>query len=292
MAGDIVTPNLKELSLATGMKTESDHEITTASRKLIQENGIKTILATRSADGMSLIDGENFKTFKASSQEVYDVSGAGDTVAAALAASLASKISLEKSIMIANASAGIVVAKAGTAVAYLDEVMEALEVKSGENTEKKLLDLTSTSKQVKVWKSQQKVIGFTNGCFDLLHPGHLSTIEAAKSQCDKLIIGLNSDTSIKLLKGSNRPIQPENTRAKILASLEYVDIVIIFHDKSPVELIKLLKPDVFIKGADYKIKEMPEAQVVADYGGEIKLAKFKKGYSTSTIISKMKTSIM
>jgi len=283
----VITPNKKELSLATGIQTNSEMAIMAAGRKLISENGIKFVLATRSSDGMSLIDINNFNTFKAEAQEVFDVSGAGDTVAAAISASLSAGINLKQAVKIANTSAGIVVTKAGTAAVHASEIIEILYDREIPDTEKKIITIKMALDRAKNWRLQNYKIGFTNGCFDLLHPGHISTIENAKATCDKLIVGLNCDASIKRLKGSQRPIQSETTRAKILASLEKVDAVVIFSDNTPVKIINSLKPEIFIKGADYKISNIPEAKTVKAYGGKIILAEFKKGYSTSATISKL-----
>jgi len=284
---DIITPNRKELSLATGMQTNSDKAIIAAARKLISENGIKSILATRSSDGMSLIDVNRFNSFKAESQEVFDVSGAGDTVAAAIGASLSAGINLKQAVRLANTSAGVVVAKAGTAAVHASEIIEALHNRDFPETDGKIITIKMALNRAENWRSKNYKIGFTNGCFDLLHPGHISTIANAKAACDKLIVGLNSDASINRLKGSKRPIQSEITRAKILSSLEKVDAVVIFSGNTPIKLINSLKPEIFIKGADYRISNLPEAKIVKAYGGKIILAEFKNGYSTSATISKL-----
>ncbi|MBT5939815.1 MAG: D-glycero-beta-D-manno-heptose 1-phosphate adenylyltransferase, partial [Rhodospirillaceae bacterium] len=150
-----------------------------------------------------------------------------------------------------------------------------------------VLSLNSALDRTDMWRSKDQKIGFTSGCFDLLHPGHISTIAKAKAACDKLIIGLNSDGSVKRLKGEDRPIQSEAARAQVLASLELVDAVVIFSEDTPGETLEALKPDVFIKGADYTIDDIPEAKVVQAYGGEIVLAELEEGHSTTATIEKM-----
>jgi D-beta-D-heptose 7-phosphate kinase / D-beta-D-heptose 1-phosphate adenosyltransferase len=284
---DLITPNRKELSDATAMPATSDDEIIAAARKLISDHDIKSVLATRSGDGMSLIDATSFNTFSAEAREVFDVSGAGDTVAATIAASLAAGISLADAVQLANTAAGIVVAKVGTAVAYASDIIEALHHQEFSSGEAKILSINSTLDRTEVWRSKGHRVGFTNGCFDLLHPGHISTISKARAACDKLIIGLNSDESVKRLKGEDRPVQTEAARAQVLASLENVDAVVIFSEDTPANVLEALKPEIFVKGADYTIDDIPEAKIVQAYGGEIVLAKLEEGHSTTATIAKL-----
>ena len=285
---DIVTPNRKELSLATSMPVNNDGQIIVAARTLISKNKIGSILVTRSSDGMTIIDQKNSETFKAEAREVFDVSGAGDTVVATIGASLSAGIDLRQAVRLANISAGIVVAKTGTAVAYAADIIQLLEEREFSDKDTKIFNTKSVLTHLKYWRSQDLKIGFTNGCFDLLHPGHIATINTAKAACDKLIVGLNNDASIRRLKGEQRPIQTEKIRAQILAALKSVDAIVIFPDNTPIKVIKALKPDVFIKGADYKINEIPEAQIVTAYGGTILLAEFEKGHSTTATIARLK----
>ena len=283
----LITPNLKELSDATGMTANEDDEIIAAARKLITEQKINSVLATRSGDGMSLIDANSAAHFAAEAREVFDVSGAGDTVAATMAASLAAGIEINDAVQLANIAAGIVVAKVGTAVAYSSDIIEALHRQEYSSGEAKVLSLQSAIDRSDVWRSKGHKIGFTNGCFDLLHPGHISTIAKAKAACDKLIIGLNSDESVKRLKGEDRPVQSEAARAQVLASLENVDAVVIFSDDTPAAILETIKPEVFVKGSDYTIDEIPEAKIVQAYGGEIVLAELEEGHSTTATIAKL-----
>ncbi len=284
---DLITPNLKELADATAMAVGDDDEISAAARKLITEHKITSVLATRSGDGMSLIGADSFDHFTAEAHEVFDVSGAGDTVAATIAASLAAGVDLNEAVHLANTAAGIVVAKVGTAVAYASDIIEALHRQELSLSEVKILSLNSAIEHAEVWRLKGHRIGFTNGCFDLLHPGHISTIAKAKAACDRLIIGLNNDESVKRLKGEDRPVQSEAARAQVLAGLENVDVVVIFSEDTPANIIDAIKPEVFVKGADYSVEEIPEAAIVQAYGGEIVLAELEDGHSTTATIAKL-----
>ena len=284
---DLITPNLKELSEATTKPTDNDEEINSAAISLISKYKINSVLATRSSDGMSLINKKCFTTFAAEAREVFDVSGAGDTVVATLSACLAANIKLDHGVKLANIAAGIVVAKLGTAVVYTNDLISNFNNGSVKSIDEKLYTIHSITDQIKTWRSKGLKIGFTNGCFDILHPGHLSTITKAKSLCDKLIVALNSDSSVKSLKGDNRPVQSEVTRSKILISLEHVDGVIIFNEKNPNNILKLIKPEIFVKGADYSIKNIPETKIINSYGGKIILADIKDGFSTTNTIVKI-----
>lgn len=284
---DLITPNRKELADATGMATGTDEEVIAACRWLIEKHQIQGVLATRSADGMTLVERTSHRHFAAEAREVFDVSGAGDTVAATLAAGLAAGVERDQAVQLANIAAGIVVGKVGTAVAYASDIINELHHQEFSGSEAKIMTLNGAADRVQLWRSQNLQIGFTNGCFDLLHPGHISTVAKAKAACDKLILGLNSDESVKRLKGDDRPIQTEIARAQVLASLENVDLVVIFSEDTPANIIQTLKPDVFVKGADYKVEDIPEAEIVQAYGGRIHLAELEDGHSTTATIAKM-----
>ena len=285
---DLVTPNLKELAEASGQSTDGDEEIIAAANRLIDGTGVKGVLATRSADGMSLIvKGEAPRHFAAEARDVFDVSGAGDTVAAAMAAGLAAGIPPGRAVELANTAAGIVVGKIGTAAAYADDIAAALRAAELAGSGMKIVPRRTAFDRVEQWRGQGLKVGFTNGCFDLLHPGHLSVIAQARKACDRLIVALNSDASTRRLKGPKRPIQGEAARAAVLASLETVDLVVIFEDDTPADLIELLKPEVFVKGADYRIEDIPEAKIVRAYGGKIVLAELADGHSTTSTIARI-----
>jgi D-beta-D-heptose 7-phosphate kinase/D-beta-D-heptose 1-phosphate adenosyltransferase len=284
----LVTPNRAELELATGLPVGTDAEIIAAACSLIDRFGIAAVLATRSADGMTLVAGPNdIEHFPAEAREVFDVSGAGDTVVAALGSALAAGLPMGQAVRLANVAAGIVVGKVGTAVAYADDIDDALRHSDAGATVTKVKDITRAQDLIRLWRRQGHTIGLATGCFDLLHPGHLTVLQQAKAHCDRLIVGLNSDASTQRLKGPTRPIQSEAVRAEMLAALEAVDLAIVFGEDTPAQLIEAIKPDVFVKGADYTVDQLPEAKIVQGYGGRIVLAELAPGHSTTSTIAKM-----
>ncbi|NQV57776.1 MAG: D-glycero-beta-D-manno-heptose 1-phosphate adenylyltransferase [Rhodospirillales bacterium] len=284
----LITPNRKELADATGMAVDSEDAIIKAGAYLIENHGIDAVLATRSADGMTLIkSAQEFTHFPAHALEVFDVSGAGDTVAAALAAALSANLGEEQAVNLANLAAGIVVGKVGTAVAYGSEILDAFHSEHAAPSHGKIKSLGAALDTAQKWRAQGDTLGFAGGCFDLLHPGHLSLIGQAKNACDRLVIGLNSDASTGRLKGNGRPVQGEGTRAQVLAAMEAIDMVVIFGEDTPEDLIAALKPDVLVKGADYQLDELPEAKIVEAYGGRILLAKLEDGFSTTSTIARI-----
>jgi len=284
----MVTPNRKELHDATKMPVQSDAEIIAAANKLIGTCGIERVLVTRSQDGMSLVSSDGSVVhLPAVAREVFDVSGAGDTVVAGMAACLAAGLGLTESAQLANIAAGIVVGKVGTAVAYASDIVAALHQSDLAAGEIKVLDRTAGADQVSVWKHKGHKVGFTNGCFDLLHPGHISLLTQARNGCDKLVVGLNSDASVQRLKGPTRPVQSEAARATVLASLACVDLVVIFDEDTPYELIAALKPDLLVKGSDYTIDKVVGADLVQSWGGSVLLADLVAGQSTTATIARM-----
>ncbi len=283
----LVTPNRKELHEATGRPVGTDEEIVAACRQLIELCGIEQVLATRSQDGMSLVSASEAVHLKAEAREVFDVSGAGDTVVATLAVALTAGASLTEAARLANVAAGIVVGKVGTAVAYADDLTTALHHSEVAAAEIKFASRHAALEQVARWRHLGKKVAFTNGCFDLLHPGHVSLLDQARSQADKLVVGLNSDASVKRLKGETRPVQTETSRGTVLASLAAVDLVVIFEEDTPLELIKALKPDVLVKGADYSVDQVVGGDFVTSIGGRVFLADLQAGHSTTATIARM-----
>ncbi|MBW6400119.1 D-glycero-beta-D-manno-heptose-7-phosphate kinase [Roseomonas sp. HJA6] len=283
---DLVTPNRSELAEATGMKVDTEDGIIAAMRALRDAHGFHAVLVTRSEDGMTLLEGDRIHHFPAEAEEVHDVSGAGDTVVSTLSAAIASGRPLPVAARLANIAAGIVVGKVGTAVAREEELTEALTPERG--ALRKVMSRAAAAEQVERWRRRGWRIGFTNGCFDLLHPGHVHLLEQARSWCDRLVVGLNSDASVKRLKGPARPIQGEAARAAVLASLATADCVTVFDEDTPVELIRLLKPDVLVKGADYTVEQVVGGDIVQDYGGEVRLAQLLPGNSTTATVAKIK----
>ncbi len=284
---DIITPNRRELEEAVGRSLSSGEE-TDAAKDLAGLFGFGAVIVTLGRDGMVLAtrDGET-AAMPTNAREVFDVSGAGDTAAAVVAAAMAAGASIHQAAELANVAAGIVVGKVGTAVAYSSELVQALHRHDLSRAETKLLALEPVRDRIAVWRRQGMKIGFKNGCFDLLHPGHVSLLAQARAACDRLVVGLNNDDSVARLKGPSRPFQSEAARATVLASLASVDIVVMFSDDTPLELIKALRPDVLIKGADYRIDQIVGADVVQAYGGQVLLANVEPGFSTSATIERI-----
>ena len=283
----LLTPNRHELSLATGLPTGSDEEVVAACRKLIDDFDVTAVLATRSERGMSLVDGGSAHHLPARAREVFDVSGAGDTVVAIVAAAIAAGAPLRDAAQLANVGAGVVVGKVGTAVAHPAEILTAMHESEFLDAEAKVATAPTMLDKAENWRRQGWRIGFTNGCFDLLHPGHVSLLNQARAACDRLVVGLNSDASVLRLKGADRPIQGESSRAAVLASLASVDMVVVFHEDTPLELIRALRPDVLVKGADYTVEEVVGAEDVQSWGGEVLLADILSGHSTTETIRRM-----
>ena len=286
----LVTPNRRELGEAAGMPVDGDEAITAAARALIESCGIDGVLVTRSHDGMTLVtrDGAGLH-IPAEAREVFDVSGAGDTVVAALAAALAGGVALAEAARLANVAAGVVVAKTGTAVASAGELFTALHARDLLTGEDKIVTAAEALGRIGRWRKAGLRIGFTNGCFDLLHPGHIALLTQARAACDRLVVGLNSDASMRRLKGEGRPIQAEAARAQVLASLATVDLVVSFAEDTPIKLVEALRPDVLVKGADYRLDQVVGADLVRGYGGEVVLVEIMPGYSTSATIARITT---
>ncbi len=284
----LITPNRRELAEAVGFEIATDADVVRATKRLIKRNRFGAVLTTRSADGMTVVTANGAVThLGAEAREVFDVSGAGDTVVATVAAALASGADLGQAAALANAAAGIVVGKVGTACVFAADLIAALHHGDLTSAEAKVLSLDQVKDRIGQWRHAGHKVGFTNGCFDLLHPGHVSLLKQAGGACGRLVVGLNSDASVKGLKGDGRPVQSEAARATVLASLASVDAVVIFSERTPLNLIKALKPDVLVKGADYDIGSVVGADVVKKYGGTVKLAKLEPGHSTSATIARM-----
>jgi D-beta-D-heptose 7-phosphate kinase/D-beta-D-heptose 1-phosphate adenosyltransferase len=284
----VVTPNRKELHDATKLPVGTDAEVIAAAKRLIETCSIQHVLATRSQDGMSLISADGSVVhMPAEAREVFDVSGAGDTVVATLAACMAAGMSLPLASKLANVAAGIVVGKVGTAVVYSSDLVTALHHSDIAAGETKVLDRIAAADLIGRWKRKNLKVGFTNGCFDLIHPGHVSLLAQARGACDKLVVGVNSDASVQRLKGPTRPVQSEASRATVLASMASVDLVVIFDEDTPYEVISLLKPDVLVKGADYTVDKVVGADLVQSWGGKVFLAELIQGQSTTSTIARM-----
>lgn len=283
---DVITPNRRELGEASGMPVESEAEIVAAAMRLRDAHGFSAVLVTRAEDGMTLLDAAGAQHFPAEAAEVFDVSGAGDTVIATLAAGLAAGLTLPVAARLANIAAGVVVGKVGTAAVRPGELIAAMSAEGG--ALRKILPREAAAEQVERWRRKGWRVGFTNGCFDLLHPGHVHLLEQARGACDRLIVGLNSDASVRRLKGAGRPVQPEAARAAVLASLAAVDLVCIFEEDTPLALLAALHPDLLIKGADYTLETVVGAAEIQEWGGRVMLASLLPGHSTTATLARLR----
>jgi D-beta-D-heptose 7-phosphate kinase/D-beta-D-heptose 1-phosphate adenosyltransferase len=287
----LLTPNRKEFAEATRRPIGTLNEIADAAHEVIAHVGCEAVLVTRSEDGMTLISkGGDRVHVPASPVKVRDVSGAGDTVAAALALAMAAGAEWDTALRIASAAAAVAVSKTGTAVVTQDELRRAVLPEAFLASETKIARPVALDQRLSEWRMQGLRIGFTNGCFDILHPGHVKVLTAARGACDRLIVGLNSDASVKRLKGPERPVQDERARAEVLAALEAVDLVVLFEDDTPLDLITRIKPSVLVKGGDYTREQVVGHQVVAAYGGEVVLIDILQGHSTTSLVQRARNS--
>ncbi|BCS99317.1 bifunctional protein HldE [Desulfoluna limicola] len=279
-----ITPNTSELELVLGIRLDKGDASTAA---LVEETrttyGLSHLLLTRGADGMCLRTGEEEPLFiPTEAREVFDVSGAGDTVIATLAASVAAGFPFDESAKLANAAAGIVVGKLGTRPVTIGELKQVQSDKKRPDFIK-ICDRATAAHKVALWQENGDDVVFTNGCFDLLHHGHVDILHKAKNLGDRLVVGLNSDASVRRLKGSRRPIVKEEDRGAILSALSSVDLVVIFDEDTPIELIRAVKPDILVKGADYTPEQVVGKDVVENYGGRVELVPLMEGHSSTGI---------
>ena len=286
---DYLKPNRVELAAATGLPCDNDEQVTQAARAVMSKCDIGAMLVSRSEQGISLIprDGAPIH-LPTRPPEVFDVSGAGDTVVAIFALALAVGAEPGLCARLANLAAAIVVGKVGTAAVTADELANGILSADLNQSEDKVVSAALAVADMERWRARGLKIGFTNGCFDLLHPGHISLLNEAKSHCDRLVVAINDDASVRRLeKGEGRPVQSEAARALVLASLAMVDRVLIFSDDTPIPLLKQLRPDVLIKGGDYDIAGVVGGDIVQAYGGAVKLAGFLDGHSSTAVIARM-----
>lgn len=283
----ILTPNRKELSEATGLPCETDAEAAAAVAAAQAECGA-AILLTRSEKGMSYFPMNGAPVHLATvAQDVFDVSGAGDTVISVLAAAIAAKVPIAEGMRMANHAAGIVVSKMGTASVTRRELAASIAADhaSPEINDGRLLDLDAAVALRWAWAKDKLTVGFANGCFDLLHPGHVDLIRRAADSCDRLIMALNSDDSVRRLKGPTRPIQDEQARAAVMGAIKGVSAVILFGEDTPLEVVTALQPDVLIKGSDYTEDQVVGGDVVRAHGGRVMLIDLSVGHSTSRLVA-------
>jgi D-beta-D-heptose 7-phosphate kinase/D-beta-D-heptose 1-phosphate adenosyltransferase len=282
-----VCPNLNELSVATGIASHKTDEMLAAAQHLIAEHDIKFLTVTMSEKGIRVLSPEGAYHSPARAREVFDVSGAGDTVIATLAASMAGGLHIHTAVELANLAAGIVVGKVGTVPIAQHELIAALTPSSGLNSSEKVLDLERVKVRVAEWRASGETIVFTNGCFDLLHVGHITLLEDCRRFGSKLVLGLNTDMSVSRLKGPTRPIVGENERARVMSALAAVDAVVLFDEETPLELIRSLKPNVLVKGGDYTVETVVGHEDVIASGGRVEIVPTVEGFSTTNIVKKM-----
>ncbi|MDI1297890.1 bifunctional D-glycero-beta-D-manno-heptose-7-phosphate kinase/D-glycero-beta-D-manno-heptose 1-phosphate adenylyltransferase HldE [Methylotenera sp.] len=282
-----LTPNKKETAEACGVDINDTEALLHAAEQLKNQLNLDFLAVTRGEEGISLIDDKQIQHIPATAKKVFDVSGAGDTVIATLAAGLAHGLNPHDALQLANIAAGIVVGKVGTVPVSQTELLKALVSEDGQSQADKICDGAQLAELVSRWKANQQKIVFTNGCFDLLHAGHVTYLEAAKKTGDKLVLGLNTDRSVSALKGPTRPVVHEGDRARVLAALASVDAVILFDEDTPLQLIDAIRPDVIVKGDDYTEDQVVGGTEVKSWGGSVKLIPLVQGRSTSNIIKKL-----
>jgi len=282
-----VCPNLGELSLATGIPSHQTEALLDAGQRQVAQHNLQFLTVTMSEKGIGVLWPEKRYHSPARAREVFDVSGAGDTVIATIAAGLAGGLQVETAVDLANLAAGIVVGKMGTVPIAQHELIAALTPSSNFTAGEKILDLERVAKRVAEWRASGEKIVFTNGCFDLLHVGHITLLEDCRRFGTKLVLGLNADASICRLKGPTRPIVGERERARVMAALAAVDAVVLFEEDTPLELIRALRPDVLVKGGDYSIETVVGHEEVLASGGRVEIVPTVEGFSTTNIVRKM-----
>ena len=286
---NFITPNLGELQQAVEAPVDTEEQQVVAARKILEITSGQGVLVTRSEDGVLIVPAEGEPTsLVATARRVIDVSGAGDTLVAGFALALASGASIANAARLANYSAGIAVSKFGTACVSHQELTDALLSRPDFHVKSKIFDSVQSLRQTAVkWHEDGMVVGFTNGCFDIIHEGHIELLAEARSHCDRLIVAINSDASVRRLKGPTRPIQSERARARVISALAFVDAVITFDAETPIDLIAGLKPNVLIKGADYKREQVVGRAIVEANGGRVVLVPLVPDSSTTSIVEKM-----
>jgi D-beta-D-heptose 7-phosphate kinase/D-beta-D-heptose 1-phosphate adenosyltransferase len=288
----LLTPNRKEFAEATRSRADTENSIADAAQDAMQLADCEAMLVTQSEHGMTLVPrrGEAIHV-PAHPVKVRDVSGAGDTVVAVLAAALAAGADWEAALRMANAAAAVAVSKKGTAIVTSAELRRKILPHAFLAAEEKIIAASGDLEaHLLDWRKQGLRIGFTNGCFDILHPGHVKVLTAARGACDRLVVGLNSDASVKRLKGEGRPVQDERARSEVLAALEAVDLVVIFEEDTPLNLIAQIRPSVLVKGGDYAREQVIGHEIVAANGGEIVLVDILEGFSTTSLVRRARES--
>jgi len=285
-----ICPNLQELSVGTNLASNGLQAILEAGQELVSKLDLEYLTVTLSEKGIAVLTPSDRAIFPAVARQVFDVSGAGDTVIATLALALASGLEIQNAASLANVAAGIVVSKVGTVPVTRDELLTTLMPEIELHAQEKLVPLHRLQTRVSAWRANGESIVFTNGCFDLLHIGHITLLEDARNQGDRLIVAINSDASVKGLKGPTRPIVGERERAYVLGALAAVDAVVIFGEPTPLGLIEALRPDVIVKGGDYNEDTVVGAKEVRSWGGRVQIVPTVEGFSTTKLIAMATTS--
>ncbi len=287
----VLTPNESEIRLGTRIEASDDSGAERAGRAALATTGGEAVLVTRSEKGLTLVRRDQ-KTvhLPTRAREVADVSGAGDTLVAALAVAVAAGAALPEAAMLANVTAGISVGKPGTATVTGEELLGVLHLEELVASDRKVAaSWNEAAARTAAWRASGLRVGFANGCFDLIHPGHVHLLSEARAACDRLVVALNTDASVKRLKGPTRPVQNETARATVMASLAPVDLVVLFDEETPLELVRALRPDVLVKGSDYRIENVVGAAEVQGWGGKVVLVDLQQGHSTTGTIERMRT---
>jgi len=286
----VVTPNAREASAASGIECDTDDGVAAAARAIAAATEGAIVVVTRGSRGMTIFEPDGaagrIAHLPTDSREVHDVTGAGDTVVAALALGLAIGAPIGVAAQLANAAAGVAVGVHGTAAVEASRLIASIQASPIETQEAKVVSLETAAKIAATWRHEGRSLVFANGCFDLVHSGHLSLLQFARRQGDKLVVAINSDASTKRLKGASRPVQGEAERASMLAAIGIVDLVTIFGEDTPIRAIEAIRPDVLVKGADYTEAEVVGGDFVRSHGGRIALAPLKAGYSTTGMLQK------
>jgi D-beta-D-heptose 7-phosphate kinase/D-beta-D-heptose 1-phosphate adenosyltransferase len=283
----VITPNAREVARSVPIKIEDKEDLGRAAEYLLNLTRAQAILITRGKDGMVLYQNkEKFVSIPTVAKEVFDVTGAGDTVISVFSMAVFVGFNFQEAAWLSNMAASVVVGKVGTAVVTLEEINEFLHDEML-RTSHTVLELDELKKILSLAKSTEKKIVFTNGCFDIIHGGHIEFLQQAKALGDILVVGLNSDKSVKKLKGENRPIKTERERANILAALKYIDYITLFEETTPEKIIQEIRPDILVKGADYKIDEVVGREIVEGYGAKVELLPIVEGHSTTKTLEKI-----
>jgi D-beta-D-heptose 7-phosphate kinase/D-beta-D-heptose 1-phosphate adenosyltransferase len=289
MGATTITPNETELAATTQVSASDPFELIESAARLRHLLDLDFVTLTRGEAGISLIEESGTRHVPARAREVFDVSGAGDTAIATLAAGIATGLDAHDAAVLANLAAGIIVGKSGTVPIRQDQLLNALgpAEDAPQPIEEKLTSLEAAVALVSRWRFEGHEVGFTNGCFDIVHAGHVTYLDWARRNCDRLVVGLNTDVSVRALKGDGRPLNGEGARAHVLAALAAVDAVVMFEDTTPLSVIEALRPDVLIKGEDYVEADIVGASEVRSWGGRVLRAPMLDGHSTTSLLARM-----